>query len=90
MASSMISVELFGVPRIRAGRACVRLEAQTVGEALVSLGRACPGLAGSVLIGDGVHAAYKLSLNGDRFVTDPATRLSDGDALLLLSADVGG
>jgi molybdopterin converting factor small subunit len=86
----MICVELFGVPRIRAGRARVRLEAQTVGEALVSLGRACPGLAGSVLNGEGVHPAYKLNINGEHFVTDPGTRLSDGDALLLLSADVGG
>ena len=40
--------------------------------------------------GDTVHPAYRLSINGDRFVSDPVTPLVDGDALLLLAADAGG
>ena len=36
-----------------------------------------------------LHAVFKLSLNGERFVSDPETPLADGDVLLLLSADVG-
>ena len=51
---------------------------------------ACPGLDGSVLFDGRAHPAYKLSLNGDRFVTEPETSLVDGDVLLLLAADVGG
>jgi hypothetical protein len=31
-----------------------------------------------------------LSLDGERFLTDPAERLRPGDRLLLLSADAGG
>ena len=86
----MIVIELFGVPRLRAGIGRIDLEATTVGEALAALGRACPSLAGAVITGPGLHPAYRLSLNGDRFVTDPATPLADGDALLLLAADAGG
>jgi len=86
----MITIELYGIPRLRAGSGRVTLEAATVGEALVGLGRIYPALARSVVMGEGVHPAYRLSLNGDRFVTDPQTPLADGDALLLLAADVGG
>ncbi len=86
----MISIELFGVPRLRAGTGLVRLEAVDLGSALEGLALACPGLDGSVVLGGRAHPAYKLSLNGDRFVTEPETTLNDGDVLLLLAADVGG
>jgi molybdopterin converting factor small subunit len=85
-----VVVELYGVPRLRAGRGRVEQEATTVGEALNGLGASCPTLAGSVLVGDSLHPAYLLNLNGDRFVSDPAAPLADGDVLLLISADAGG
>jgi len=50
----------------------------------------CPALDGALLAGERIHPAYRVCLNGDRFVTDPATPLAEGDVLLLLSADVGG
>lgn len=86
----MITIELYGVPRLRAGLARLSVEAESVGEALGALGRECPALLGGVIAGDGVHPAYKLSVNGERFVSDPAEPLAEGDALILLSADVGG
>jgi molybdopterin synthase sulfur carrier subunit len=86
----MIEIEFYGVPRLRAGRSRLRLEASSVGQALRELGRACPTLEDSVLQDGRVHEAYKLSLNGERFVSDPQTPLTAGDVLLLLSADVGG
>ena len=86
----MVTIELFGVPRLRAGVPLVRVEAVDVGSAIRGLASACPGLDGSVLLGRRVHPAYKLSLNGDRFLSEPATALADGDVLLLLAADVGG
>jgi molybdopterin converting factor small subunit len=86
----MITIELYGIPRLRAGTARLSVEAATVAEALRGLGHQCPHLLGSILIGEGVHQAYRLNVNGDRFVSDPMTPLSDGDALLLLSADMGG
>jgi molybdopterin converting factor small subunit len=86
----MITIELFGVPRLRAGTGCVRLEASSLALALSGLGQLCPALDGPVIKGERVHPAYRLYLNGDRFVSDPATPLADGDVLLLLAADVGG
>jgi len=86
----MITIELYGVPRMRAGIDRLNVDAASVGEALRTLARECPALAGSILDGGRVHRAYKLSLNGDRFVSDPDTQLSEGDSLLLLAADVGG
>lgn len=86
----MITIELFGVPRLRAGVARLSVEAASVGEALGALGRECPMLLGAVIAGAGVNPAYKLSVNGERFVSDSSEPLAAGDALILLSADVGG
>jgi molybdopterin converting factor small subunit len=86
----MITIELFGVPRLRAGVGRVEVEAATLGEAHDGLGRACPSLERLFVSARRLHPAYRLSLNGERFVADPATVLAPGDALLLMAADVGG
>ena len=88
----MITIELFGVPRIRAGIGRLTVSAETVAAALEALASACPALDGPVIVpgARGVHPSYKMNLNGDQFVSDPATPLADGDVLLLLAADVGG
>lgn len=86
----MVTIELYGVPRLRAGTARLSVEARNVGEAIGALGRECPALNGTVLDGGRVNAAYRLSVNGERFVSDVDAPLADGDALIVLSADVGG
>jgi molybdopterin-guanine dinucleotide biosynthesis protein A len=88
--AARLTVELYGVPRLKAGVGAVSLTASTAGEAVAALGRACPGLVGPVIVAGALHPAYVLNRNGDQFVTDPGERLSDGDVLLLLSVDVGG
>jgi molybdopterin converting factor small subunit len=87
-----IRVELFGVPRLRAGVGRLDLRAATVEEALRALERACPGLVGSVLVGGRLHPAYRLNLNGERFLSDTeqSPTLRSGDCLILLAADAGG
>ena len=86
----MIVIEFYGIPRLRAGTGSVALEAVTLGQALRELANVVPALDGSVLREGTIHPVYKLSLNGERFVTDPDTPLGNGDVLLLLSADAGG
>jgi molybdopterin converting factor small subunit len=86
----MITIELFGVPRLRAGIGRVPVEASDLGQALRALGRACPALEGTVVLDGRAHPAYRLCLNGDQFVSDPGMRLADGDALILLAADAVG
>ncbi len=82
--------ELFGTIRLRAGVAAIEVDAATLGEALRRIAEALPALDGSVIFGDSVHRAFRVSVNGERFVSDPATSLDADDRLLLLAADAGG
>jgi len=84
-----VIVEFYGVPRLRAGRSQVAVEADTVGAALAVVAEACPALA-DVLADDRLAAHYLLSANGERFLTDLDEELTTGTVLLLLSADAGG
>lgn len=85
-----IAVEFYGVPRLRAGLARVAIRAAGLGDALAILAGRCPGLSDSVIVEGRLHPAYRLNLNGERFVSDPALALREGDTLIFLSADVGG
>ncbi len=85
-----VRIELYGVPRLRAGRRECQVEASSAREALAALEVECPQLSGTILANGWLLPAYRISLNGQSFVTDPATRLSDGDALVLVAADAGG
>lgn len=85
-----IPVELFGVPRLRAGVAVSIVRARTAGGAVEALVRQHPALLSLLDARGWLHPAYRLSLDGERFVTDRATSLEVGNALLLLAADVGG
>lgn len=85
-----MTIELYGAPRLRAGTARLTVDADTLAGALDALSLACPALAGAVVSRGRALPAYRVSLNGERFVSEPETPLSEGDVLLLLSADVGG
>jgi sulfur-carrier protein len=88
--SGVVTVEFFGIPRRRAGRARLDVSPGTVAELLAAVERACPGLAGLVLPNGRLAPHYLLSLNGEQFVADLRQPLRQGDRLLLLSADAGG
>ncbi len=85
-----VRVELYGIPRLRAGRPTVEVEAATLGEALEALERDCPGLGADVIVGGRLHPACRASDGAERFVDDPAERLDPARPLILLSADAGG
>jgi len=82
-------VELLGVPRERAGVAELELEAETLGQLLIALAVRFPAL-GELITADRLQPSFVANLNGDRFVSDPRTQLSEGDSVLILSADAGG
>ena len=86
---SEVMVEFYGIPRQRAGRAELAVHADTVKDALAAVVNACPGLV-DVLVDDKLAAHYRLSIGGQRFVTEINERLASGSRLLLLSADAGG
>ena len=82
-------VEFLGIPRERAGISELEIEANTLGQLLESLVMRCPALAELITV-DRLHPSIAANLNGDEFVSDPATPLTDDDRLLILSADAGG
>ena len=82
-------VELLGLPRERAGVAELEVEADTLGQLLTSLAIRFPSFSELVAV-DRLQPSFTANLNGDRFISDPRTRLSEGDSVLILSADAGG
>lgn len=87
-----MQVELLGIPRQRAGVAELEVEAATLGQLLDALAARYPPLADLFCAGraDRLGPFVAANLNGDRFVTDPRTRLAATDRVLILSADAGG
>lgn len=85
-----VTVEFYGMPRHRSGRAELAVEARTVADLLVAIERACPELAGLVRPDGRLAPHYLLSLDGRRFLTDVRQELRPGERVLLLSADAGG
>jgi molybdopterin converting factor small subunit len=82
-------VEFLGVSRERAGVAEIDVQADTLGRLLGTLATSMPGLAELIAV-DRLHPSLAANLNGDRFISDPATPLGKDDRVLILSADVGG
>jgi molybdopterin converting factor small subunit len=90
MERRMVTIELYGVPRMRAGREAVDVEAGSLGEALAALRAACPALAPSVVEGERLSPFYLVAVNGVHLTADAGHPLRDGDVVVLLSADAGG
>jgi molybdopterin converting factor small subunit len=82
-------VELLGLPRERAGVAELELEANTLGQLLTALADRFPSFSELIVV-DRLQPSITANLNGDRFISDPRTRLKEGDSVLILSADAGG
>jgi molybdopterin converting factor small subunit len=82
-------VEFFGVPRERAGVSMLEVQADTLGQLMGTLAAQIPSFAKLVGV-NRLHPAFVANLNGDRFVSDPGTPLSENDCVLILSADAGG
>jgi hypothetical protein len=85
-----ITVEFYGIPRLRAGRSRLAVSARTVFEAMIGVERTCPGLAGLIRPDGRLDPHYLLSIDGRHFVSTLKEPLRPGDRLLLLSADAGG
>lgn len=89
-----IRVEFYGIARLRAGAPSCELddaaECACLGELLQRLERLFPTLARECLHNGRLCAGYLANLDGRTFVTDPATPLVPGQAVLILSSDAGG
>jgi molybdopterin converting factor small subunit len=82
-------VEFLGIPRERVGMSELQVHADSLGQLLGTLADRFPRL-GDLIVDGRLHPSLSANLNGDEFVSDPDTVLTDHDHLLILSADAGG
>jgi len=85
-----VTVELLGLARHRGGRAELTARGTTIAELLGSVVRSCPGLSDLVAADGAVAGHYLVSIDGERFIDDPAEPFPTGSRLLILGADPGG
>ena len=85
-----VAVELFGIPRARAGIAQTSAAGSNLGDVLADLAQKFPTLADICIDGRSLRAGFIVNLSAERFVTSPETPLREGDTVLLLSLDAGG
>lgn len=85
-----VAVELYGIPRARAGVAQASAVGTNLGDALADLARQFPPLGQTCIDGRSLRPGFIVNLGTDRFVTAPDTPLQEGDTLLLMSLDAGG
>ena len=88
-----IQVELFGIPRLRAGASVVEIKTDhglTLGEVLIRLAQDCPALERECIEAGRVKQGYVANLDGQKFVSDPDVIVESGSSLLIMSADAGG
>ena len=87
---TQVRVEFFGIPRARAGVAETLAAGDSLGELVLELSQRFPKLGESCFDGPRFRPGYTANLSGDRFTTDPATRLGESETVLILSLDAGG
>lgn len=86
----MVTVELFGVPRLRAGASRVEVPAGSLGDVLRAVAERLPGLAPDVLQDGRPTELALVALDGREFIDDPALPIADGSVLVVISAQAGG
>jgi len=85
-----VTVELFGIPRARAGVSAMVAHGADLGDVFEDLAVRLPSLGAMCISGRNLKPGYTANLRGEQFVTDPATEIREGDVILLLSLDAGG
>ena len=87
---SSVRVEFVGFPRELAAVAAREVDARRLADVFARLEADHPSLARMCFSEGRLRGGFLVSVNGGRFVTDPATPLDPGDTVILLSADAGG
>jgi molybdopterin converting factor small subunit len=90
-ADATVTVELFGVPRLLAGRAIETAHRDTLGELAAALAARCPELVGPVLdeATGWLRAGYTFVVD-ERFTRDAGYPVGPGAAVLLVASAAGG
>ncbi len=85
-----VRVEFLGMPRRYADCDSVNVNAETLGETLMTVATQLPKVAEHCIDGHQMRPGYLAAINCRVFTVDPTQRLADGDTVQILSSDVGG
>jgi len=86
----VVVVELYGLPRLRAGAERIELAAGRLEVLLAALALALPGLVPDI-IADGQLTEHALvAIDGRSLIVDPGAEIPDGAVLVMISAQAGG
>ena len=90
-----IQVEFFGIPRARAGVACATTmegrSAATLAEVLTDVADRFPEFAADCMVEQGkLREGFVVSVDGQCFVSNDQVTITQGQSVLILSADAGG
>ena len=86
-----VDVELFGLARQLAGCAGLRAGAGPLASILREIRDRCPALGGLLWCSESSGpAACLISLDGERFLCNPAESIQPGAKIVILPADAGG
>lgn len=86
----MVTVELYGVPRLHAGASQVEVPAGSLAEVVRALAATLPGLVPEIVHDGRLTEHALIALDGREIVADPALAIADGSVLVLISAQAGG
>lgn len=90
MTAANVTVEFLGIVRHRAGCESAEFQAETLQQLWNAVERRFPCLEGVCISEGQLQPGYLASVGGLRFTRSPELILSEGDRILLLSADAGG
>lgn len=83
-------VELYGVLRVIGKVPQIQVAAATIGACLSEVERQIPTLKGRVLHEGELSPAYRISIDGKRFVDDLTEAVESSAHILVIAADLGG
>ena len=86
----MVVVELYGLPRLRAGAERCELPAGPLHALLGALAGALPGLVPDIIRDGRLTEHALIAIDGRDLLIDPSTMMGDGAVLVLISAQSGG
>jgi len=86
----VVTIELYGLPRLRAGAERCELPAGPLHTLLTGLARAFPGLVPDILRDGRLTEHALIAVDGRDILVDRDAMISDGTVLVLISAQSGG
>jgi len=86
----VVTVELYGLPRLRAGADRCELPAGPLHALLHALAGALPGLVPDILRDGRLTEHALIAVDGRDLLIEPDAEIADGTVLVLISAQAGG